>query len=108
MKSDESPHVLKSIAMAETEQLAIECPRAVQIYTDGSFDPKTGRAGASAIIPTTGISHEAWISDLASTLTTELVGIDLAFKASSGSDVVIHTDSLNAIRKIAEHDPLIH
>jgi hypothetical protein len=31
MKSDESPHVLKSIAMAETERLSIECPCAVHI-----------------------------------------------------------------------------
>jgi ribonuclease HI len=104
-KSDESPHILKSLAMAETERLTIECPRAVQIYTDGSLNPETGRAGASAIFPTTGISHEARISDFASTLTTELMGIDLALKASSGSDVVIHTDSLNAIRNIADHDP---
>jgi ribonuclease HI len=89
--------------MAETERLAIECPGAVQIYTDGSLDPETGRAGAAVVIPTTGISREARISDFVSTLSTELVGIDLALKGSSGSDVVIHTDSLNAIIKIADH-----
>jgi ribonuclease HI len=103
--SDESPHVLKSIAMAEAERLAVEFPRAVQIYTDGSLDPEMGLAGASAIIPVAGISHEAQISDFASTVTTELVGIELALKASGGSDRVVHTDSLNAIRKIADRDP---
>jgi ribonuclease HI len=77
----------------------------VQIYTDGSLDPEKGLPGASAIIPVAGKSHEAQISDFASTLTTELVGIELALKASNGSDVVIHSDSLNAIRKIAGCDP---
>jgi ribonuclease HI len=104
-KSEESPYILKSTAMSETEQLMIAWPQAVQIYTDGSLNPDTGRAGASAVIPATGTSHEARISDFASTLTTELVGIDMALKASNGSDVIIHMDSLNAMRKIADRDP---
>jgi hypothetical protein len=74
----------------------------------GSLYLETGRANADAIIPTTGMSHKARISDFASTFTTSFMGIDLAIKTSSSSDVVIHTDSFNAIRKIADHDPKIH
>ena len=104
-KSEVSPHDLKATAMAEIEQLTIANPYATQVYTDGSLNPDTGGAGASAVFPSDGISLGIRISDFASSLCTELVGIDMALKSAYDIDVVIHTDSLNAIRKIGDRNP---
>ena len=61
-----------------------------------AMDPITGDAGAAIYISRDGVLRGTKISDHASNLTTELAAIILALLWTE-EEVIIHTDSLNAI-----------
>jgi len=99
-KSTASHTVLKSIAMEEIDFLTTQHPTAVHIYTDGSVNPCTGRSGAAATSTQGGDTQLARASDFSSSLTVELIAILLAVQSYRDRDIVIHTDSVNAITHI--------
>ncbi len=86
----------------------------LQIYTDGSVDPNTHRAGAGFIITQNRkllTSSHSRISDHACTLQTELVAIQQALKkvtnftTSPQQPIIIHTDSLSSLQVLQHANP---
>jgi len=99
-KSTASHAILKSVAMEEIDFLSTQHPTAVHIYTDGSVNPCTGRSGAATTSTQGGDTQLARASDFSSSLTVELIAILLAVQSYRDRDIVIHTDSVNAITHI--------
>ena len=84
----------------------ISRPDDLSVYTDGSVDPTTGAAGAALVAGD--FRLELRLPDGSSTLQTELVGITAALMHALDTDhprVVVHTDSLSAIRTLQSRRP---
>lgn len=73
------------------------------IFTDGSKDPDTGRAGAAVYIPASESYIKKRISDNVSVYTTELIAILMALQwieEKETNNTVIASDSLSALMSI--------
>ena len=103
-KKEEVPAIsLRTLAEEEISYLSEAFPNAHHIFTDGSVMPDSGRAGSAAFHPHSNppeVLRER-VTDGASTLSTELHAIDMSLKRWSDKDLVIHTDSLGSIQKLA-------
>jgi len=103
--------VLRRMDEATTTLLNIQAhinqySKNIQIYTDASVK-ETGRAGAAFCIPEEQVEVEIRISDKTSIITGELIAIYTALQFLQTTDItkkeiVILTDSLTAIRLIAD------
>ena len=103
-KSDISPELLASMAY-ETIRIWSQ-PSDIQIYTDGSLDPNTNRAGCGFVIRHNAntVKRSLRVNNAASSLQTELLAIYFALDAvhaqTAVTNAVIMTDSLAAIQTI--------
>lgn len=73
------------------------------IFTDGSKDPETGRAGAAVYIPVSNTHIKKRVTDHVSVYTTELWALVLALKWIEGKEIhnsVIASDSFSALSSI--------
>ena len=112
-KADTHPALLKSHAL---ELISINhYPQDVIIYTDGSLNPKTGRAGCGVYIRLgfRTILKSFRVGNHASSLQTELLGIDIALTLTlqhfPNHNVLLLSDSLGALQTIQNthiHDNL--
>ena len=112
-KADTHPALLKSHAL---ELISINhCPQDVIIYTDGSLNPRTGRAGCGVYIRLgfRTILKSFRVGNHASSLQTELLGIDIALTLTlqhfPNHNVLLLSDSLGALQTIQNthiHDNL--
>ena len=100
-KANYSTPELHSLALEAIAQAKVDFPLAKTVYTDGSLNPTSGRAGAGIFIPSSNVNCTTRVSDFASTLDTELAAIHLALEELHESSVIIITDSLNATKEIA-------
>ena len=101
-KRDYSTAALKALAQESIAQAQEDFPLATTVYTDGSLNPDSGRAGAGMVIPADSVKRVIRVNDFASTLDTELAAIDLALAATTDRSCLIVSDSLNAIRDIVD------
>lgn len=99
-KSDVANHILLATAMEEIDSLRTMHPEAYSIFTDGSLNPITGRAGAAAICNADGQTWKERATDFSSTLTVELLAFLIAIREYPRKNIIIHTDSINAIRNV--------
>jgi hypothetical protein len=74
-KTEISSIIIRQSALAQIDYLKDKYPEAVNIYTDGSLDPISGRAASAACDPASGQSIQFRVSDFSSTLTTELAAM---------------------------------
>ena len=101
-KRDYPTTVLRALAQETIAQAQEDFPQATTVYTDGSLNPDSGRAGAGMVIPAYTVKRTIRVNDFASTLDTELAAIDLALSETAGRSCLIVSDSLNAIRDIVD------
>ena len=103
-KSDVCPEQLQSMAY-ETIHTFVQ-PGDIVIYTDGSYDPNTNRAGCGILIQYNErtIEKSLRVNNHASSLQTELLAIyfalDLVQGQSKHTNTVLMTDSLAAMQTI--------
>jgi ribonuclease HI/exonuclease III len=100
-KTDYPAPLLKALAGEEISQAQSDHPLNVIVYTDGSLNPETGRAGAGMVIPSREVKDRIRVSDFASTLDTETAAIIMALAAVPNESCTIVTDSRNAMLNIA-------
>lgn len=116
-KSECCPDQLRSMAY-ETISTYTQ-PGDITIYTDGSLDPVTNRAGCGIVIRNDGhtIKLARRVNNLASSLQTELLAIyfalDMVQEYSAHVNTIIITDSLAAIQtiknnKVTDNVQIVH
>ncbi len=103
-KAEVPAHILRATAMEEIDRLRTRYPEAYNIYTDGSLNPDNGRAGAAVVCNQDGRVCIERATDFSSTLTVELLAIQLALHVYDKKSVIIHTDSINAIYNVMKND----
>ena len=92
---------LKSRAEEYIEDSISRHPECEVYYTDGSYDPQTGRAASAFVCTSRPYEGKYRVSDEVSTLQTELQAIRLVLESRHtppNKQVVIFTDSLSAIK----------
>ena len=95
--------MLKTIADEAIARTRDNFREAAMVYTDGSLNPDTGRAGANYYLLEEASHRHIRVSDFVSTLDTELATILQAFAHLEHRSWVVVTDSLNAAWKIKDH-----
>ena len=91
---------LHSLALEAIGQVKVDFLLTKTVYTDGSLNQTSGRAGAGIFIPSSNTNSTIIVSDFASSLDTELTAIHLTLEELLESSAIFITDSLNSIKEI--------